>query len=467
VLKKVLIADSDLSFFREISEGLGTKGVSTDHVSFGKDAQSLLNTEKYYAVLLNYNLANFSSIEVLNYIKTTNPFLRVFMIFDDLKSLDETGMQNKKSQFGLADVFLKPSERERLLYTLTDSGADKNWAEVSEDMSSKTSPQQAEALSLEDSEFFCFKIDHIVEEGFASFDLYIRLDTGRYLLLVRKGETLPRERVMKYADVKYLFYKCSDRRQLLKNLTKELDSSMSSISENPKKVSNLLRKSMGLVFDEIATNGPREQELGKAKDLIIKTLDVVKAIPDLQVLFDEFISDRELIKTHSLLSCVFTAVICQNVEWLSAKVVEEVCLGAYFQNIGLSRLKKDTLEPDDTFSEMEKEIFSKHPINGYRFLLNYPVSEKVRQIVLQHHERCDGKGYPFGLRLMKIYPPAKIVFIASELSELMLKHRLNPKEAVTKIVQTIDFREKYDPKLIRSLILGFINKKRFHIKEKL
>lgn len=462
MLKKVLIADSDLSFFREISEGLGTKGVSTDHVSFGKDAQGLLSTEKYCAVLLNYNLENFSSIEVLNFIKTTNPFLRVFMIFDDQKSLDETGMQNKKNHLGLADVFLKPSERERLLKTLTDSGAGKIWAEVAKDMSSRTSPQQSEALSLEDSEFFNFEIDHLVGEGFASFDTYIRLNTGRYLLLVRKGESLSQDRVMKYieSDVKYLYYKCSDRSQLIKNLTKELDSSMGSISENPKKVSNLLRKSMDLLFDEIATNGPQAQELGMAKDLIKKTLDVVKAIPDLQVLVDEFFSDRELIKQHSLFSCVFTSIISQHVEWLSPKLAEEVCLGAYFQNIGLSRLKKDTLEPDDTFSEEEKEIFSKHPIKGYRFLQYYPVSEKVRQIVLQHHESCDGKGYPFGLRLTKIYPPAKIVFIASELSELMLKHRLSPKDALTKIVQTTGFREKYDPELIRSLIQGFIKKKK-------
>jgi HD-GYP domain-containing protein (c-di-GMP phosphodiesterase class II) len=216
---------------------------------------------------------------------------------------------------------------------------------------------------------------------------------------------------------------------------------------------------MDLVYDEISVNGPQPPELAMAKDLIKKTQDIVRSMPDLQVLVNEFFAERESLKQHALLSCLFTSVICQNVEWISPKLVEEICLGAFLQNIGLARIKTESFEVSPDMTEDEKEIFHKHPISGYRFLQYYPVSEKVRQIVLQHHESCDGKGYPFGLRLTKIYPPAKIVHISSEFSALMLNNNFQPKEALTHLLQSIGFREKYDPEMLRSLIKGFVKKK--------
>lgn len=461
--RKILLADSDLQFSIELSKGLHEKGFSLDHVTIGRDAQGKLGKEKYSAVVLNYDLQNFSSFEVLNFIKNTNPFVRVIMVFNDQHSMDETDMLKKKASLGLSDVFMKMNDREKLLSMIVDSGAGKKWNEVSQDMSQVSGTQvEGNTLSLEDSEFFNFEIDHLVGEGLASFDTYIKLSSGRYLLLVRKGDYLIKEQLSKYINqnVKFLYYKCSDRSSLIKNLTFELSASMGLIEQNPKKVSNLLRTSLDLVFDEIALNGPQSQELAHAKDLIKKTQDIVRSMPDLQVLVNEFFSKREIIKQHSLFSCLFTSIICQNVDWLSPKLMEEVCLGAYLQNIGLSRLNKDSLEVTEDMTEEEKDQHLKHPIGGYRFLQYYPVSEKVRQIVLQHHESCDGKGYPFGLRLTKIYPPAKIVYVASELSELMLKNNLQPKEALTLLVQTTGFREKYDPEMIRSLIKGFIKKKK-------
>src|SRR6266849_3794078 len=54
-------------------------------------------------------------------------------------------------------------------------------------------------------------------------------------------------------------------------------------------------------------------------------------------------------------------------------------------------LKKGPLAPDE-WAEMKR-----HPELGYRMLANIPFLEQARRLVLTHHERFDGKGYPLGL----------------------------------------------------------------------
>lgn len=53
-----------------------------------------------------------------------------------------------------------------------------------------------------------------------------------------------------------------------------------------------------------------------------------------------------------------------------------------------------------------------HPILGYEILKSQPVDNRIRNAALMHHEKCDGSGYPQGLKRNQIDDVAKIVAIA-------------------------------------------------------
>src|SRR5204862_124587 len=53
-----------------------------------------------------------------------------------------------------------------------------------------------------------------------------------------------------------------------------------------------------------------------------------------------------------------------------------------------------------------------HPVIGANLLSNVPMLERIRPIVLSHHERFDGTGYPQGLRADKIPLAAQIIAVA-------------------------------------------------------
>jgi len=87
-------------------------------------------------------------------------------------------------------------------------------------------------------------------------------------------------------------------------------------------------------------------------------------------------------------------------------------LGALFHDIGKigvpdSILKKPASLTDDEWIEMKT-----HPIIGANLLGEVPNLEKIRPIVLAHHERYDGSGYPLGLRGSQIPLAAQIIACA-------------------------------------------------------
>jgi response regulator RpfG family c-di-GMP phosphodiesterase len=60
----------------------------------------------------------------------------------------------------------------------------------------------------------------------------------------------------------------------------------------------------------------------------------------------------------------------------------------------------------------EWEQMKRHPELGYRMLSGIPSLEEARKLVIQHHERWDGKGYPFGFHGQEIRLGARILHVA-------------------------------------------------------
>lgn len=63
-------------------------------------------------------------------------------------------------------------------------------------------------------------------------------------------------------------------------------------------------------------------------------------------------------------------------------------------------------------SQTEWSIMCLHPEAGARILNEIPFPGRVSEVVLQHHERCDGSGYPKGLSGKDILPETRIVMVA-------------------------------------------------------
>ena len=104
--------------------------------------------------------------------------------------------------------------------------------------------------------------------------------------------------------------------------------------------------------------------------------------------------------------------------------------------IGISESILDKIEP---LSPNEYEAIKKHPEIGYRILNSAAYMKELAEIILSHHERWDGNGYPNGLKGDEIPILARIVSVADSYDAMMsdrpYRKALTEQEAISQIIQ--------------------------------
>ncbi len=99
-----------------------------------------------------------------------------------------------------------------------------------------------------------------------------------------------------------------------------------------------------------------------------------------------------------------------------------VQLGALFHDIGKIGIPDHILRKPSTLTDEEWAEMKTHPMIGANLLGEVPNLEKIRPIVLAHHERYDGAGYPLGLKGMRI-PLAAQIIATADAYEAMISTR--------------------------------------------
>ena len=93
--------------------------------------------------------------------------------------------------------------------------------------------------------------------------------------------------------------------------------------------------------------------------------------------------------------------------------IPEIVAGFFLHDLGKFTIPKHISRRNGPLTPEEWAIMKRHPEQGYRILQKFgALTEEAAYIVLQHHERNDGKGYPVGLKSDKIHPYSKICTIA-------------------------------------------------------
>lgn len=97
---------------------------------------------------------------------------------------------------------------------------------------------------------------------------------------------------------------------------------------------------------------------------------------------------------------------------LDEKSLKQLLYAGMLHDIGKAKIPEEILNKKGSLTVEEYEIMKKHAVYGYKITRECELlSEKVRQAVLMHHERNDGKGYPFGYDKDKIPFMARILAI--------------------------------------------------------
>jgi PAS domain S-box-containing protein/putative nucleotidyltransferase with HDIG domain len=107
---------------------------------------------------------------------------------------------------------------------------------------------------------------------------------------------------------------------------------------------------------------------------------------------------------------------------LDAKRIDGLRLAALIHDVGKIQVPAEILSKPSQLNDPELNLIKMHPQTGANLLRNVEFEWPIADIVLQHHERMDGSGYPNGLTGDRILLEARILAVADTL-DAMASHR--------------------------------------------
>ena len=199
-----------------------------------------------------------------------------------------------------------------------------------------------------------------------------------------------------------------------------------------------------IVFRDVTARQQAERELQESWAKLQRTLKgTIQAISTTIEMRDPYTAG------HQRRVAQLAEAIAREMNLAEVKI-EGLKFAAQIHDIGKIYVPAEILSKPTKLTELEYTIIKTHPQAGYEILKNIEFPWPIADIVLQHHERLNGSGYPAGLRNGEILLETRILSVA-DVVEAMSSHRpYRPSFGLDKAMEEISLNSGilYEPEVV-------------------
>ncbi len=159
----------------------------------------------------------------------------------------------------------------------------------------------------------------------------------------------------------------------------------------------------------VQNHGAVEEILGYSNTFLIK---------DLFEIMNEVLANRDLSTYKHTLRVAQIAEAIGKKLGISEEELTILELGCLVHDIGKTAIPDDVLLKPDLFNDQDRRIMEYHPLIGAKLFAPRLHDDRITNIILRHHERLDGSGYPQGLLAPEIDQLSRIAAVADEFEAL-------------------------------------------------
>ena len=315
-------------------------------------------------------------------------------------------------------------------------------------MNSRPAPDLADFLPIY---LDALRIDSVLD-----FDLYLDVQ-GTPVLYREKNLAFAednRKNLLEH-EVDRLYVPRSEKGKYQRYIEASLDKILAdkTVTE-PSKAKIIYETSKNLV-EEVFENPRLGENIARSKNMVAHTINYILRGREAFVHMLQITSFDYYTYTHSVNVCTFTIALAQRLGMVNQSILHELGIGALLHDIGKSRIDPRVLKKRGALTAAEYEQVKRHPAWGAEILRETDlIPPKSYYPVLQHQERMDGSGYPFGLKDQQLHLYGRITAVCDTFDALTTRRVY--KEALDSFpalkIMT-DMPEKFDQEVMQEFIL--------------
>ncbi len=292
-------------------------------------------------------------------------------------------------------------------------------------------------MELSIDELMSISINEFEGTSKIPFDLYVKLDDDKFLLVVRAGTEASVMALSDFAKqhLKEVWVKKIEyRKHVSKSISNASTVLMNRSDLAPAGQASILSHATNSVFSEIEKLGFSRETYLHAKNITGSIVKMVDQKPELSQIIAGLGLSSDRLVDHSVAVSVISVMIGRVLNWQKDATIEKLGLGGMLHDIGKKELSKELLtKPRIDWSHDEMTEYETHPHRGMQILQTLDlIPDDVISIVYEHHENTFGQGFPRKLREVRMNPLAKVVSLANAFVNLTLANVNLPKPKTAK-----------------------------------
>lgn len=260
----------------------------------------------------------------------------------------------------------------------------------------------------------------------ASFDTYIKHSEEKYVLIFRKGMPFDIQRIEQYQKKSclHLYLKDSDYLTASSEIFSKIAEKVKPKVLQTQKLTSLAKLANSTVHTAIGHLGIKEEALKIADVGIQAAVELTDRLDkDLAKHLKRIAQGKDYHSEHTLLAIFIATAISKEIEWISEATRDKIVYSLFFHDIATDDIELSQADDPRTIPNLSEKRLQKylfHPKEAADMLekvSNLPMD--IGRIILLHHEKPDGSGFPYGLDWKKVFPLAAIINISHELAKVI------------------------------------------------
>jgi HD-GYP domain-containing protein (c-di-GMP phosphodiesterase class II) len=302
------------------------------------------------------------------------------------------------------------------------------------------------------------RLNSVRADRIAGFDIYIQPGPNNPLTLYCRRNTIfseeARQRLIENG-IAQLYIAKNQRREYARYIEKHLSEIVADNAISAEEKSEILYAAAGGVVEDVLFGTDLVDGVKRTKEIVTHA---VTAVLTSSVRLAHFLKVNALgyqVPTHSVNVATYSVFLAQRAGYADPASLREIANGSLLHDVGKSKISPRILSSKEPLTRQEWEELERHPVYSYEILRETScLGEIALDIVLHHHEKLSGGGYPDGLSGDSISPFVRIVTISDTFDALTTERPFQP--ACSSFVALNRMRLEMDADLDKDLFRAFV-----------